>query len=161
MGIPVDHNLELNPRDKVDYYTQLKSLFTGYNFVVNPYRDIQYGLQFLVFKEDKSVLLRIYEGKKGLRIDFSQSKNDALTYELSDIIERHSHPIEQPATVSPLYKKERKGAQTIQKDPDTLIGIDESGKGDYFGPLVIAAVYADPMITEKLIALGVKDSKSL
>lgn len=161
MDIPMDHNLELNPRDKFDYYTQLKSLFTGYNFVVNPYRDIQYGLQFLVFKEDKSVLLRIYEGKKGLRIDFSQSKNDALTYELSDIIERHSHPIDQPETVSPLYKKERKGAQTIQKDPDTLIGIDESGKGDYFGPLVIAAVYADPMITEKLIALGVKDSKSL
>ncbi|MGH7256032.1 MAG: hypothetical protein ACREI3_09675, partial [Nitrospirales bacterium] len=24
---------------------------------------------------------------------------------------------------------------------DSRIGIDESGKGDYFGPLVIAAVY--------------------
>ncbi len=44
---------------------------------------------------------------------------------------------------------------------DSWIGIDESGKGDYFGPLVIAAVYADPPIAEYLTQLGVKDSKTL
>lgn len=42
------------------------------------------------------------------------------------------------------------------------IGIDESGKGDYFGPLVVAGVYVD---TENKInqlrALGVKDSKKI
>ena len=38
-------------------------------------------------------------------------------------------------------------------------GIDESGKGDYFGPLVIAAVFVDPDTAEKLFDLGVKDSK--
>lgn len=39
------------------------------------------------------------------------------------------------------------------------IGIDESGKGDYFGPLVIAAVYVDGDIARKLLELGVTDSK--
>lgn len=39
------------------------------------------------------------------------------------------------------------------------VGVDESGKGDYFGPLVIAACYVGP---EHLAELeGVKDSKKL
>ncbi len=43
--------------------------------------------------------------------------------------------------------------------PDQRIGVDESGKGDFFGPLVIAAVYVGP---EHLAELeGVKDSKKL
>ncbi len=41
------------------------------------------------------------------------------------------------------------------------IGTDESGKGDYFGPLVSAAVYVDDQILERISALGVKDSKLL
>lgn len=41
------------------------------------------------------------------------------------------------------------------------IGIDESGKGDYFGPLVTAAVYVDETSREKLIRLGVQDSKNI
>ena len=41
------------------------------------------------------------------------------------------------------------------------IGLDESGKGDYFGPLVIGAVFVDEQIEDRLIALGVRDSKLL
>jgi ribonuclease HIII len=151
----------LDPKDKVDYYHQLKTLFTRYDFVVNPYRTIQYGLQFLVFKGKESVLLRIYDGKKGIRIDFSQSKNESLTQELSTIIDTHSHPITAPNPISKLYQKKQKGAQKRVTDPDELIGIDESGKGDYFGPLVISAVYTNPIITEILLPLGIKDSKTL
>ena len=39
------------------------------------------------------------------------------------------------------------------------IGVDESGKGDYFGPLVIAACYVAPYHEAELE--GVKDSKKL
>lgn len=38
-------------------------------------------------------------------------------------------------------------------------GIDESGKGDYFGPLVIAGAYTDLESTRALMAAGVMDSK--
>ncbi len=41
------------------------------------------------------------------------------------------------------------------------IGMDESGKGDYFGPLVIGAVYVDEQTEDKLVSLGVQDSKLL
>ena len=40
-------------------------------------------------------------------------------------------------------------------------GVDESGKGDFFGPLVIAGVYVDPGIARKLIDAGVQDSKRI
>jgi ribonuclease HIII len=38
-------------------------------------------------------------------------------------------------------------------------GIDESGKGDFFGPLVIAGVFTDAVIARRLIDAGVMDSK--
>src|SRR2546425_10481712 len=40
-------------------------------------------------------------------------------------------------------------------------GVDESGKGDFFGPLVIAGVYVDRGIARKLIDSGVQDSKRI
>jgi len=38
-------------------------------------------------------------------------------------------------------------------------GVDESGKGDFFGPLVISGVYVDRTIARKLLDAGVVDSK--
>lgn len=43
----------------------------------------------------------------------------------------------------------------------TRIGTDEVGKGDYFGPLVVAGVLVTPETEAQLKALGVRDSKTL
>jgi ribonuclease HIII len=40
-------------------------------------------------------------------------------------------------------------------------GVDESGKGDFFGPLVISGVYVDRLIARKLLDVGVVDSKRI
>jgi ribonuclease HIII len=40
-------------------------------------------------------------------------------------------------------------------------GIDESGKGDLFGPLVVAGVYVDEAKADRLVAAGVRDSKTI
>jgi ribonuclease HIII len=40
-------------------------------------------------------------------------------------------------------------------------GIDESGKGDFFGPLVIAGVYVDRGIVRRLMEAGIQDSKRI
>ena len=45
--------------------------------------------------------------------------------------------------------------------PLPYIGTDESGKGDYFGPMVIAGVWLDEVTQKKLDALCVRDSKAL
>ena len=44
---------------------------------------------------------------------------------------------------------------------DRWIGTDEAGKGDYFGPLVVAAFYVDADCRETLSDLGVADGKTL
>jgi ribonuclease HIII len=44
---------------------------------------------------------------------------------------------------------------------DPHFGVDESGKGDFFGPLVISGVYVDHGIARKLIDAGVQDSKRI
>jgi len=50
------------------------------------------------------------------------------------------------------------------KDPSVAsgrIGSDESGKGDYFGPLVIAAAFVTPEIEPDLKLMEVRDSKMI
>ncbi|TAN38671.1 MAG: ribonuclease HIII [Verrucomicrobia bacterium] len=41
------------------------------------------------------------------------------------------------------------------------MGVDESGKGDFFGPLVIAAAYVDPQLAAAFRELNVRDSKTI
>jgi ribonuclease HIII len=41
------------------------------------------------------------------------------------------------------------------------VGTDESGKGDYFGPLVVAGVYVDDRTTPQLEDYKVRDSKKI
>ncbi|MBA2742898.1 MAG: ribonuclease HIII, partial [Chthoniobacterales bacterium] len=40
-------------------------------------------------------------------------------------------------------------------------GVDESGKGDFFGPLVIAGVYVDRGIARQFMDAGIQDSKRI
>lgn len=49
-------------------------------------------------------------------------------------------------------------------NPEALsphIGVDESGKGDFFGPLVTAAAYVDAPLVAAMREMGVKDSKRI
>ncbi len=49
----------------------------------------------------------------------------------------------------------------LDLDLTPRIGIDESGKGDFFGPLAIGGVFANGEQIEKLQKMGVMDSKKL
>ena len=40
-------------------------------------------------------------------------------------------------------------------------GIDESGKGDFFGPLVIAGAFTDRAIARQFLENGIQDSKRI
>jgi len=49
-------------------------------------------------------------------------------------------------------------------NPDAIaphMGIDESGKGDFFGPLVIASAYVDESLAPTMREMDVKDSKNI
>ncbi len=53
------------------------------------------------------------------------------------------------------------GYEQLALDPTPRIGIDESGKGDFFGPLCIGGVFAGGDQIMALSKMGVKDSKRL
>jgi ribonuclease HIII len=71
-----------------------------------------------------------------------------------------------PGQAAPQPRPRRRGpaagprAKSIDVPP-VRIGADESGKGDYFGPLVTAAAYVDAGLEAALLAMGVQDSKAV
>lgn len=52
-------------------------------------------------------------------------------------------------------------SDALEHDFTSWIGTDESGKGDYFGPLIIAGVLVDEKNRKLFEELGLKDSKKL
>jgi ribonuclease HIII len=62
-----------------------------------------------------------------------------------------------------ILKQVKLGYETVL-NPDLLlprIGVDESGKGDFFGPLSIAGVYINEKVINAWKDLGVRDSKNI
>jgi ribonuclease HIII len=49
----------------------------------------------------------------------------------------------------------------VGQDRSARIGLDEAGKGDFFGPLCIAGFYAKEGEVEALVKMGVRDSKKM
>ncbi len=48
-----------------------------------------------------------------------------------------------------------------QVDLQARVGVDEAGKGDFFGPLCVAGVFATEDHIKELLKIGVKDSKKM
>jgi ribonuclease HIII len=104
-----------------------------------------YHYEFSVIKDKEKIKLQVYFGKKGAKTIFQGDQKSNLYLEL--------------------YKKFNSDLfqlETAQlKEPSCYIGTDESGKGDYFGPLIIAGVVVDESNAKLLKSIGVKDSKEL
>ena len=67
-------------------------------------------------------------------------------------------------TLEPLVLGEARLGYEEVNEPEMFephFGIDESGKGDFFGPLVIAGAYTDTTSTRALMDAGVMDSKRI
>ncbi len=62
-----------------------------------------------------------------------------------------------------ILKQARLGYET-ELNPDLLlprIGVDESGKGDFFGPLCVAGVYINESVVKAWNGVGIRDSKNI
>lgn len=140
-------------RDKYEYYEYLKNIFEKSGIEISLYEDIKYGLQFNTIINNKKCLIRVYENKKnGMKCDLSQIKDE----ESLRLVEGLLHTGRLDAEY-----KEIKSNEIVEESYMELIGTDESGKGDYFGPLVIAGVYANTDMQKELKIIGAADSKTL
>jgi ribonuclease HIII len=137
--------------DVIEYYNEIKPMLLNANIIVSDYNLIDYGLQFKVLINGFSATIRVFQNKKGIiKIDYSQIKDDKLAKKIRKVLEEE-------ITID---KHDLKDQQQIE-DIYPIIGIDESGKGDYFGPLISAAVFLDKESAKKLKDFGIKDSKKL
>lgn len=134
----------------IQKYENLRDLLSDDEFIVSNYKEINYGLQFSVQKSDWSSIVRIYQNKQGkVKIDFSQLGESEYAHVVRSCSEEQSD------------SSRETGLTSLNQITLPVIGSDESGKGDYFGPLVSACVYVDESIATQLASLGVKDSKAL
>ncbi len=103
-----------------------------------------YCLETSVQGNSGKVKLQVYYGKKGLKTVL-QGDRDSKTY----------------SEINKLISNELSFEKDDFVEPHQYIGTDESGKGDFFGPLVIAGVFVDKETKKKLEGIGVKDSKQI
>jgi len=109
-------------------------------------------LQFLVKKPDWSGIVRIYQNNKGgVKVDLSQLDDSEHSTLIKGFFQIQNSSIS------------AKDSALISLDDLSfpIMGSDESGKGDYFGSLVVACVCIDEKDIIELSSFGVRDSKTL
>ena len=118
-------------------------------------KPINYGHQFTFVRDGSKLTLAVYNGKKGLRLVW-RGRGDQLEADLTAAVEGR---VLQPmvTATAPLLQ----GEYTAPLWEGSWAGSDESGKGDFIGPLVVAAAVVDAGTAAKLKAAGVKDCKAL
>ena len=125
-------------------------------------KTINYGVQLLLTASGKKVTLNVYNGKKGISLVWGGENSDLRDQALELV---HQIPLHNKSALSEtVHCSSARPHFLLAEEPDfpgVWLGSDESGKGDYFGPLVVAAVCLDKKGGEALLNAGVKDCKSL
>lgn len=126
----------------IEYKNQLKENGFDCSKIVEK----QYNFEITTIKNDVKNKLQVYFGKKGIKNVIQGAPASREYHELNNIISgNYSFSFEGEKELN--YKE--------------YIGTDETGKGDYFGPLVIAGMYVNEEISNFLFQIGVRDSKEL
>ena len=120
--------------------TELRALLadTGFEFSAKPYT--------LFFAQKNKLSVAVYE--KGPKI-LLQGKG------IEEFVQFEFEP--------KILREAKLGYEEVHSPEmfEPHFGVDESGKGDFFGPLVIAGVYVDRGIVRKFMDAGVQDSKRI
>jgi len=130
-------------------FEKIKDRLVYCGFLVKDIKEIQYGFQMRVAYGEEEGVIRVFESKKyGVKLDTSLIRGYNLAKKIDICLGNNK-------TESDLTKLEEEGQF------DFYVGSDESGKGDYFGPLVIAGTMVSNENLNRLESLGIKDSKLL
>ena len=107
-------------------------------------KDYNYEISTTINRQKFKV--QVYFGKKGVKTIVQGNQESSEFQQLQNFIQDQ-----------PVFNF----ADSKTEIWNEYIGSDECGKGDYFGPLVVAAVYVDSNLQRELKSIGVRDSKDL
>lgn len=141
--------------------SNLSEQFTQAGFAITAEKPINYGRQLKVTDGQVTVTVNVYNGKKGISIVIGGSQSSLKTA-IEAISQGRAPAVGMKQDDKPKSNEERPpGFENVADFDNKWIGLDESGKGDFFGPLVIASVLVDEQTATRLSAAGVKDCKAL
>jgi ribonuclease HIII len=121
---------------------------TKHDLILLEEKEIPYGIQMVFEKGEQSISLNIYfSEKKGISHIIGGNKTNPLRPLMEKIAYEQTISIDSAALKHHNWKQ--------------WIGSDESGKGDFFGPLVICSFFCRNDMVENLRKWGVRDSKLL
>jgi len=125
-----------------DFIVKLLTESKEYDLLVSDEKVISYGVQYKFAKDDAEIPVNIYySDKKGISTVIGGSPKNKL----------------RPILEKLLHKKSDNN--NLRHRWKIWAGTDESGKGDFFGPLVVCGFIATEKTREKLAQIGVMDSK--
>jgi len=113
---------------------------------ISPLSRKDYNYEFTANSGKEKIKIQVYFGKKGVKTILQGDVNSRLYKTINSLI------LDEP-------KLDLKDSQF--KEPGEYIGSDECGKGDFFGPLVVSAVFVNEETRKQLSEIGVRDSKDL
>ena len=126
----------------------LRSLLEDSGAYISFIRHIDHGVQYRVTRGPESVIVNVYSSGK--------ISTGGKASSLRDIVENWR--LAQTNAVANVHT----AIAATEPDSTPRVGTDEAGKGDYFGPLVVAGVrILGAEIAEKLHSVGARDSKTL
>lgn len=140
-----------------------RNYVTSQGWSITEEREIDYGFQIKVFDgKTKNPVDFFPSGKILVQGNDSRLKTALLEWRQKNIPQNLREKEQtQLAFVGMADIPSQPSSQPLPDTRKARIGTDESGKGDYFGPLIIGAVYVNAQMETQLIKLGVKDSKLL
>ncbi len=143
-----DKNLSLNQKHAEVVAKHLFEKFSSLQYSVTTPIKGNYNYNFKIKNANSTVHIIIYYNQNGNKIVLQGNQNTLLYKEISkklnEIISMNVNILDK---------------LNIADEPASYIGVDESGKGDFFGPLIIAGFLVTPEIKNELLTLNVQDSK--
>jgi ribonuclease HIII len=126
--------------------SDIKTILAEEKITTSTIGEKEYNYEITAKLNRESIKVQVYFGKKGIKIIFQGNSSSPEYRTIQNLI------LEQPILDFPTNNL---------SEPNEYIGSDECGKGDFFGPLVTAAVFVDQTTQNKLRQIGVRDSKDL
>ena len=141
----------MSPTPANDIPDSLKRLLDASGAEISFDRPIDHGSQYRVTRGPDAATVNVYTtGKTSTGGRHSPLLNLLEDWRLGQAAEANAG------------KRERKSANAVEPDGTPRVGTDEAGKGDYFGPLVVAVVRVlGEEAAQELREIGARDSKTL
>ncbi len=135
-----------NKQKAFETITNIRQKLISNNLSVEQITELQYNYELITKNNKSKIKIQVYFGKKGVKTILQGNKSDPFYDEINSLI---------------FDQQELQLAEKPLDEPKKYVGTDESGKGDFFGPLVVGGVFVNERTINELVKINIRDSKTI